>query len=98
MTGGVESCRSCRFSDLEYHDLCYDTNFIDLGKKLDAISAPYKKQYPSSLWGLLLVATVASGAALFHQYAYNPDGYITRQANAIAAPVLTAASADEKGL
>lgn len=98
MTGGVESCRTCNFSDLEFHDLYYDTNFIDLGKRLDAIAAPYKKSYPSSVWGLLLVAAVASCTALFHQYAYNPDGYVTRQAATITAPLRTAQSPGQKAL
>ncbi|MCB9469670.1 MAG: hypothetical protein H6677_15490 [Candidatus Obscuribacterales bacterium] len=82
MTTGVTYCLCCKDSNLEFHDLYYDSSAFDLTKRLDQLMAPYKKQHASPVWGILAVGLFAAFFVGFHQYAYNPDGYIARTTTA----------------
>lgn len=98
--GGIDACTQCSLTDLEYHDLYYHNSHIDLGKRIDALCAPYKKHYASPVWGSAAVWVLAICTVGWHQYTYNPDGFIMRQYATVmtGSPLYTAAQTGQRQL
>ena len=83
MYAQVTSCLKCKLSNLNYYDLYLGDSGIDVEKRIEQLTAPYKKQYASSYFSLFLVSAVALSIAGWHEYTFHPNGYVVSTANSI---------------
>lgn len=90
----VPSCLKCKQSELNYHDLYFSPSGIDLEKKVDSLTAPYKKQYANPVLSLLIIIGVCVAVAGWHEYTYHPYGFVRTTALSMNTAAQSIASSD----
>lgn len=82
MYAAVSSCLRCKQSKLNYHDLYLSQNGIDLERRIDELTSPYKPKYAPPIFSVLIILGIATSIAGWHEYCYHPNGYVRQTANA----------------